>query len=346
MRFLFILLYLFSLPVFSNEVLTRVIDTGAGHASITKMPNGQIMVFDAGRSSSSDHIVQQMKDVMGNNDVIYLLVLSHTDSDHLGAVPAIFNNFTVKYVLRTGLYRCTIEDDCDWRKSQNAIRKAVNKGNMIDLNLKIYPIGHGYTFHFGDASVQFLSGYHTPPESWGLRVGSSDWKNAGSIVMRLDYDGKSILFTGDEWGKKPGAHDVNGDQGINESSLGAEKYLIKHHNERSIKSDVYIAAHHGADDANSFDFLEIVEPQFVILPAGGSHQHPRYRTVKRIQHATGLTDDKFFRTDLCDTPGIKEWPIPWEQGADDSKNDDDIDIRLIKGNDIPSITYVTSSGDC
>ncbi len=76
------LLLLAALPL-AQEVRTRVIDVGPGHASITKMPGPHYMVFDAGLVSRSDHIVAQMKELMGTDRVIDLLVISHTDSDHL-----------------------------------------------------------------------------------------------------------------------------------------------------------------------------------------------------------------------------------------------------------------------
>lgn len=80
------LLLVLLLPAFAltQEVRTRVIDVGPGHASITKMPGPYYMVFDAGLVTRSDHIVAQMREIMGTDRVIDLLVISHTDSDHLG----------------------------------------------------------------------------------------------------------------------------------------------------------------------------------------------------------------------------------------------------------------------
>ena len=136
-----ILLLALLLPalVAAQEVRTRVIDVGPGHASITKMPGPHYMVFDAGLVTRSDHIVAQMKDVMGTDRVIDLLVISHTDSDPLGAIPAIFDAFEVKIVLRTGLERCADNQACRWRTSQNKIRVAVAQGKTVELKLAVSP---------------------------------------------------------------------------------------------------------------------------------------------------------------------------------------------------------------
>lgn len=294
------------------------------------------MVFDAGLVTRSDHIVAQMKEIMGTDRVIDLLVISHTDSDHLGAIPAIFNEFEVRTVLRSGLVRCPPNQGCRWRTSQNKILEAVGQGKTVDLNLRFSPIGLGYTFRFGEATVQFVSGFHMPPADWN--VSGSDFRNAGSIVVRLEYDGKSILFTGDEWGKE---------FGLNSPMEGAEQFMVNNKVDRPIDSDVLIAAHHGADNASSTDFLKEVSPTFVIFPAGGSHEHPRQNTVTRmIRPGVGIAEDKLFRTDQCDSPGPNEWVGAWVPGADDSARDDDIDIVLTKGEPNPLVGYVSSALTC
>ena len=131
-----ILLLALLLPAFAlaQEVRTRVIDVGPGHASITKMPGPHYMVFDAGLVTRSDYIVTQMKELMGTDRVIDLLIISHTDSDHLGAIPAIFDAFEVRTVLRSGLVRCDVNPGCRWRTSQNKIRAAVDQGKTVDLS--------------------------------------------------------------------------------------------------------------------------------------------------------------------------------------------------------------------
>ncbi len=321
----------------AQEVRTRIIDVGPGHASITKMPGPHYMVFDAGLVTRSDHIVAQMKELMGTDRVIDLLVISHTDSDHLGAIPAIFDAFEVRTVLRSGFVRCDANPGCRWLTSQNRIRKAVDKGKTVDLNLRFLPIGLGYTFRFGEATAQIVSGFHTPPVDWGVS-GLSNVRNAGSIVIRLEYDGKSILFTGDEYGKDPG---------LNDPMEAAEKFMVDNQATRPVQSDVLIAAHHGADDASSTDFLKAVSPTFVIFPAGGSHQHPRQNTVTRMTHPdVGIAEANLFRTDQCDPPGPNEWPGAFVPGANDTAEDDDIDIVLTKGQPDPVVGYVSSALTC
>ena len=131
MRRTVLLVLLLPALAMSQEVITRIIDVGAGHASITKMPGPHYMMFDAGLVGRSEHIIAQMKEIMGADRVIDLMILSHTDADHLGAVPKILEVFDARIVLRAGLFRCGTTDDCPWRLSQNKIREEVGKGGIV-----------------------------------------------------------------------------------------------------------------------------------------------------------------------------------------------------------------------
>jgi competence protein ComEC len=275
---------------------------------------------------------------MGTDRVIDLMVISHTDSDHVGAVPAILDEFEVRTVLRTGLIRCNPGATCRWRASNDATRDKVFEGKTIDLNLRRSPISLGYTFKFDEVSVQIVSGFHVPPSGWGLPNDSAEFRNAGSIVIRLEYDGKSILFTGDEFGKDPG---------LNSPMEAAEQLMVDNQADRPIQSDVLIAAHHGADNGSSTDFLKAVSSTFVIFPAGGSHQHPRQNTVTRMTDPqVGILEANLFRTDQCDDPGPAEWPGAHVPGADDDFGDDEIDIVLTKGSPDVAVGYVNSALTC
>ncbi|NIQ14291.1 MAG: hypothetical protein GTO02_07775, partial [Candidatus Dadabacteria bacterium] len=57
----------------------------------------------------------------------------------------------------------------------------------------------------------------------------------------------------------------------------------------SLKSDVIIAPHHGADNGSSKCFIEAVDPTYVIFSAGHRHDHPRAVTAQRyIDHGVSV----------------------------------------------------------
>ena len=77
------------------------------------------MVYDAGHwngqgKSAFDGISQ----IVPEGEEIDLMILSHSDSDHIGAVKRIFDKYTVKKVIRTGLER----DTNTWKRSNETIK--------------------------------------------------------------------------------------------------------------------------------------------------------------------------------------------------------------------------------
>ena len=61
----------------------------------------------------------------------------------------------------------------------------------------------GSTYRFGAAYVTMISGFDWPPGDWDL-INLSERRNAGSIVIRLQFAGRSILFAGDAVGRHIG----------------------------------------------------------------------------------------------------------------------------------------------
>jgi len=116
----------------------------------------------------------------------------------------------------------------------------------------------------------YLSGFHEPPAEWGLE--GSEFLNAGSIVIRVSYQGHSILFTGDAVGREEGSAN-------DEPAIATERFLIDNSAHRPIQSEVLIAPHHGSDDANSTEFIQAVAPRWVIFPAGHRYEHPRLEKI-------------------------------------------------------------------
>lgn len=89
-------------PLPADTLLTRIIDTGPGHASVTAMPGGHYMVYDAGHWNHDNPVLQRINELVPAGEAIDLLVLSHSDSDHLAATDELFAGRTVRMVIRTG----------------------------------------------------------------------------------------------------------------------------------------------------------------------------------------------------------------------------------------------------
>ena len=167
------------------------------------------------------------------------------------SVPQLFKKYKIKEVIWSGLERPKI---ATWRKARDAIHKARDESKTTVYNLKHDTINFGSTFYYGETMLTFVSGFYAPPKHWDINGGktSGEFRNAGSIVIRLSYKGKSILFTGDAVGRHSGD--------LNENALIAnEKFMVENADAIKIDSDVLIAPDHGADNGSSTAFIRSEE---------------------------------------------------------------------------------------
>ena len=298
-------------------LLTRVVDVGAGLCTVTIAPGdsrSRIMVYDAGHWQGHACRNAVRETVLG--DTIDVLVLSHSDADHLGDADDILKEKVVKLIVRTGFRR---DDTGNWRNANNSIGdEAKQVASVINLGSLALPFGQALPL--GDATITFIAGWHR----WTLTSGLSDSerRNAVSIVGRLDYDGRSILFGGDTVGRRIGDPDT--------ACRDAEAEMVN--GSVSLTADVLIAPHHGADNASSGCFIDAVDPQFVIFSAGHDHGHPREAAAQRyLDHGVPLSS--IFRTDRGDDE--EDEPDEWKHlsvpGCRDGRADDDVDVFIIQG---------------
>ena len=212
-----------------------------------------------------------------------------------------------------------------------AITAASATDGCISINLRYFEYPMGATYRFGDVFVTMVCGFHKPPASWGLS-GAKE-RNGGSIVIRLVYKNKSILFCGDAVGR------YKGDP--NDVCIATEKFMVENLSVIAIDSDVIIAPHHGADNASSVKFIEAVTPEYVIFSAGHDNQHPTNAAAERYIVDGNVPLVNIFRTDLGDDEtddGPYEWAHGRVNGHTDPTGDDDIDI-LIRSNGAIDVQY-------
>ena len=143
----------------------------------------------------------------------------------------ILNKYEVKKIIRGGLERTGLTN---WKNANSAIVAAKDSGKTEVIILKNDELHFGSTFIFGETLVTFVSGFYAPPDSWDIEGGKTggEFRNAGSIVIRLSFNGKSILFTGDAVGR----HREDPD----DVCIATEKFMIQNSDAINIDSDINI----------------------------------------------------------------------------------------------------------
>lgn len=132
-------------------------------------------------------------------------------------------------------------------------------------NQKINVPSQGDIYALGSASFQILT-------DTGKDYGENT--NDYSIALRLTFGDTSFLFTGD-------------------AEEAAEQDMLA--SGLTLASDVYKAAHHGADTANTESFLKAVSPTYCVISCGkdNSYGHPRAGFLNNLR-GMGVS---VFRTD-------------------------------------------------
>lgn len=314
-----------------GDLYVRVVDVGPGLCTITEIPDGYYMIYDGGHWQSSQCLAAAREIVDG--DEVDLLIVSHSDSDHLGEADDLLAAFDVRRIIRTGMVRTS----GSWEEFHEAVAREVRDGASV-MNLQSVPLIPGTTIALGDATVTLVAGWG----AWtGPGLSTSERRNVVSIVVRLDYAGSSILYTGDTVGRRiadPGS-----------ACKDAEAFMVANHDAGtvSLAADVIIAPHHGADNASSECFIRAVDPEFVVFSAGHEYRHPRRNAAERY-HAHGVSWTRMYRTDLGDDEsedGAEEWARGRVAGCTDPRGDDDVEI-VVRANGTVEVAYRGAAGGC
>lgn len=156
----------------NNLLEIHIIDVGQGDSTLIKTPLGKNILIDAG-DEKSDYIV---KNYLKNQKIkdIDIIIASHFDSDHIGGLDNIINDFNVKKVYAPN-------DISDTSSFNNFITACNNKNIQIEYLKKDYILNIEKNIVINVLSPSSIS----------------DNTNGNSIVFDLTYLDKSFLFTGD-----------------------------------------------------------------------------------------------------------------------------------------------------
>ncbi len=228
-----------------NEDVLKVYYFDVGQAdSILIVNNGESMLIDAGNNDDGDLVVKNIKKI--GIDKLTYVVGTHPHEDHIGGLDNVINEIDVGTIFmpKTTTNTKTYEDVLD------AISNKKKK-------IKVPKIGDKFTV--GNAECEVMS----------IQDNSQDL-NACSIVIRMEYNGISYLFTGDA------------EKG-NESARSWPQ------------TDVLKAGHHGSRTSSSQKFLEQINPKLIIISCGKNNDygHPHQETMNRYEKLNA----KIYRTD-------------------------------------------------
>ena len=208
---------------------------GTGDCILVSLNEGQKIMIDTGphyRTSDQSWASQKLLPWLNHKNIkeIDWLILTHLDSDHSGGFPDIVSSLKVKNIAVTDE---TMSDE-RWKEWEKSV--LLNKAT-------IHCIEDTISYRIGEAKLKFLhpAKYYYPATS-----------NSSSLIVRLDYQGKRYLFTGD-------------------ADINAEYYMLEHYPEE-LKADYLKAAHHGSKSSSSREFIRAVLPEEVWISVSRRNQ--------------------------------------------------------------------------
>lgn len=202
------------------------------------------MLIDAGNNADGDLLVQNLKKLKIHK--IDYLIGTHPHEDHIGGLDDIIQNFEIGtiYMPKVQTNTKTFEDVLD---------------AVSDKNLKIRTPKVGDSFKIGEAQCKIVS----------VSENKTNF-NLSSIIIQMEFDGVSYLFTGD-----------------------AEKEIEE--NLTIGKINILKVAHHGSNTSSNNEFIQKIAPQIAIISVGkqNSYGHPDKEVLERLEKI----GSKIYRTD-------------------------------------------------
>lgn len=245
--------------VVDGTIEVHVIDVGQADAILIRAEEGNIL-FDSGDLDTKDELKTYLKNV-GVSEIEYA-VFTHPHADHIGGADVVLQSFDVHNVIMP------VTDDGD--TPTTAVYERMIAAIEADETINAIAAEPDAEYAVGDVKMKILA-----PNSGDY----SDLNNY-SVVVRVDFGATSFMLTGD-------AEDVS------------EEEMLVRYPASELKCTFYKAAHHGAKESNTPEFLAAVSPEIVAISCGegNSYGHPHSETMSRFEDV-GAT---VYRTDLLGT---------------------------------------------
>jgi competence protein ComEC len=215
---------------FNPDLRVTFLSVGEGDGAVVRFPGSRVMLIDGGGAfvGTFDTGERIVAPYLWSNKIMHVdyVALSHPDRDHFGGLTFIARNFSPSKFWTGG----ATKDDSSYVRLLDAMNDAGARSSVCNSASPPMTIG--------GVSVKCLGPLANVVETKD---------NNASMVLRLDYAGKTFLFTGDLEAK-------------------GERELIV--SGARLRATVLKIPHHGSKTSSSEAFIEAIHPEAAVISLG------------------------------------------------------------------------------
>jgi len=211
-----------------GRLTVTVLAVGAGSATVLELPDGKVVLYDAGTLGSVDvgrHVVLPFLRHRGIRRIDRIYV-SHANLDHYNGLPTIASAIPCGVLYVNSRFS---EEAGAASLSQRLLKRVASAGCAVRVL-----DGDSRQWTFGGAAFEWL----WPPADRSIPMKGND----ASTVLRVSYAGRSVLLPGDI------------------EDVGQQALLAT----AGVSADVLVLPHHGGVRSSSAAFFDAVGPSIMV----------------------------------------------------------------------------------
>ena len=268
----------------SGKLEIHYINVQQGGSTLIIGPNGTRILYDFGKSSAADDIVDYLKDQVGLNpeDGLHYTIISHRDSDHYDGFEKVIckkveGEYEPNYdvlVANYGPGSCKISPTIqDWLDC--AAETTAKEVKTITVEQEIQLGDGAKAYVFAANGVVYGGGNHRAHD-----------ENDRSVALLIVYKDFSYILDGDLGAGPEDCTDHQTGQKDIQSHMGLAIRQFNLLPYPDLGVDIMHVAHHGAESSTSAQYFNLMSPDVAIVSVGpnqhNNYCHPRVDVVEGV----------------------------------------------------------------